>query len=57
MDGIFGATMVAGHAVGAIAIPGGAAVIHGDIMEGAGALAKAAGDAGVGSMELAVGDD
>ena len=56
-DSILGTTVVAGHTVSAVAVPGGATVIHGDIMKGAGALAEAAGDAGVGGMELAVGDD
>lgn len=56
MDGILRAVVVAGHAVGAVAVPSGMSVFHCDIVEGTGTLAEATGDAAVVDMELAVGN-
>lgn len=56
MDCILWATMVARHAVGAVAAPMRMSVPHGDVMERAVSLAESARDALVGDMKFFVGN-
>ena len=55
VDGVLGAAVIAAHAVGAMAVPAGAAILHCDVLERAVLGANAAAYTGVRYTELAVG--
>ena len=55
MDGVLGAVVIAGHAVGAMTLPTGSAVVHHDVMQLADFGTFATTDAVVIDMELLVG--
>lgn len=54
MDGVSGAVVVAGIAVGAVSVPVRATVFQGDVMQRAYFRAEAAGGAVIGGMKRAV---
>ena len=54
VDGILGASVIAAHAIGAMAVPLGAAILYGDVLQGAVLGADAAAYAGVRYIELPV---
>lgn len=55
VDGVLGASVVATHAVGAMAVPMGTVILYCDVLQGAVFGTDAAADAGVRYRELAVG--
>jgi len=57
VDGVLGAAVVAAHAIGAMAVPVGAAILYCDVLQRAVPGTDSATDAGVRYVELAVGNE